>query len=376
MGDDAKTSRILLVDDTMENIQVAGELLRSKGYQVSVARDGAQALKVCAKANPDLILLDIMMPVMDGYECCGKLKADETTRDIPVIFLSAMKDTPDIVKGFELGAVDYVAKPFNAAELLARVATHLRLRNLQVEVEQNYRDLQELEEVRDGLVHMIIHDMRTPLGVVEGNVDLAKMAAAQLGQSDDLDLCLRDAKQGASDVLGMVNNLLDISRMEDGKMLLNPKPHDISELMEKTGRLVAVKAQQFDVALSVEATAMTTQCDGELVERVLVNLTANAIKFSTPETSVRLLNEVDGDMLLVKVIDTGPGVPPEYQEKVFEKFGQVDAHKERKKFSTGLGLTFCKMAVEAHGGKIGVESDGKSGSTFWFTLPMKNEGNE
>lgn len=370
--ENAENARILLVDDTMENIQVAGELLRSKGYQVSVARDGVQALKVCEKANPDLILLDIMMPEMDGYECCAKLKADEGTKDIPVIFLSAMTETPDIVKGFELGAVDYVAKPFNAAELLARVSTHLNLRRLQVTVEKNYAELKELEEVRDGLVHMIIHDMRTPLGVVEGNVDLAKMAASQLGESEDLNFCLRDAKQGASDVLGMVNNLLDVSRMEDGKMPLNPKPYDISELMEKTGRLVAVKAQQFDVDMSVEAKSITTQCDGELVERVLVNLAANAIKFSIPETSVRLLNEVDGDNLIVKVIDTGPGVPPEYQEKVFEKFGQVDAHKERKKFSTGLGLTFCKMAVEAHGGKIGVESDGKNGSTFWFTLPLKN----
>ena len=365
-------SRVLLVDDTAENIEVAGHLLRGNGYRVSVARDGWQALKVCEKARPDLILLDIMMPEMDGYECCTRLKADEATRDIPVIFLSGMTETPDIVKGFEIGAVDYVTKPFNAAELLARVSTHLRLHNLQVEVEKSYAELKELEAVRDGLVHMIIHDMRSPLGVIQLNIEMAKMEASQLGQSDDLDLSLRDAEQGASDVLGMVNTLLDISRMEEGRMPLNTKPHDIGELIEKIGRLMTVKAEQFHVALSVEASSVTTSFDGELVERVLVNLVANAIKFSTPETSVRMLDEVDGDTLTVKVIDSGPGVPADYQEKVFEKFTQVDSIKERKKFSTGLGLTFCKMAVEAHGGQIGVESDGKNGSTFWFTLPMKD----
>jgi two-component system, sensor histidine kinase and response regulator len=372
MAISGENSRILLVDDTMENIQVAGELLRGKGYQVSVARDGTQALTVCEKSNPDLILLDIMMPEMDGYECCRKLKADEAKKDIPVIFLSAMTETTDIVKGFEIGAVDYVTKPFNAAELLARVATHLHQRKLQVTVEDNYRNLKELEGIRDSLVHMIIHDMRTPLTVVDGNLDLVTMMVSKMTGYDEFADCLRDARQGTRDVIGMVSNLLDVSRMEDGKMPLNPRPHDLGEMLEQCGRTVAVKARQHQVEFTVEARPATTRCDGELIQRVLVNLAANAIKFSTPTTSVRLQNSAAGDTLTVSVLDTGPGVPAEYQEKVFEKFGQVDAHKDRKKFSTGLGLTFCKMAVEAHGGKIGVESDGENGSTFWFTLPMKN----
>jgi len=367
------SGHVLVVDDTVENIDVASFMLRQNGFCVSTAQNGIEALAVCAETRPDLILLDVMMPKMDGYECCRRLKADEQLKDVPVIFLSAMADTDGVVAGLELGAVDHVGKPFNAAELMARVTTHLRLRRLQVTVEENYRTLSELEAMRDNLVHMIIHDLRTPLSVVQGNLDLVENFAAKLSGFEQFSAPLMDANQATVDLIHMVSNLLDISRMEDGKMPLNCKANNVASLLDQTRKLMSVKADQNDIALSVEANPFEVACDGELIQRVLVNLTANAIKFSYPDTSVRLSTRTSDELLTVCVDDSGPGIPPDYQSKVFEKFGQVDAYQDRKKFSTGLGLTFCKLAVEAHGGNIGVESDGKSGSRFWFTLPQHSE---
>lgn len=364
-------AHLLLVDDLDENLQMGSLLLRSSGYVVDIARNGKEALAECAAKRPDLILLDVMMPTMDGYECCQRLKADPDLRDIPVIFLTAIAETEEVVKGLELGAVDHVGKPFNAAELLARVSTHLRLRQLQTTVEDNYRRLSELEALRDNLVHMIIHDLRTPLSVVQGNIDLVEMLGGRGDKFDDLAGPLRDAKQATVEVIHMVSNLLDISRLEEGRMPLNLATVDMSEMLDRCGRKMRVKARQSDIDLKVEADPAEISCDSELIERVLVNLVANAIKFSFPDTSVRLSADATPESLTVRIDDSGPGVPKAYQAKVFEKFGQVEAYENRKKFSTGLGLTFCKLAVEAHGGRIGVESDGESGSRFWFTLPKQ-----
>lgn len=346
MSDKRAIPRILIVDDTEENVQVASFMLQRQGYRCEVAGNGQEALDKCRQAPPDLVLLDIMMPIMDGYECCRQLKADDQLKDIPVIFLSAMADTDDVVN------------------------THLRLRRLQVTVEKNYRDLSELEEQRDNLVHMIIHDLRTPLSVVQGNLDLVENCAAKIPGFQDFQMPLHDANQATVELIHMVSNLLDISRMEDGKMPLNLKSNNLAEMLGQCGKLMSVKAEQKEISLTVEANPIELACDSELIQRVLVNLTANAIKFSPPESSVRISSQPNAGQHVINVVDSGPGVPPDYQSKVFEKFGQVDAYQDRKKFSTGLGLTFCKLAIEAHGGDIGVESDGEHGSRFWFSLPV------
>lgn len=210
-----------------------------------------------------------------------------------------------------------------------------------------------------------------PLSVVQGNLDLVENCAASIPGFEDFAMPLKDANTATVDLIHMVSNLLDIGRMEDRKMPLNLKPANLAELLGQCGKLMAVKAEQKDIALTVEeTTALDVACDSELIQRVLVNLAANAIKFSPHETTVRICAEPGENQLVINVIDSGPGVPADYQAKVFEKLGQVDAYQDRKKSSTGLGLTFCKLAVEAHGGTIGVESDGQIGSRFWFSLPL------
>lgn len=365
----ATENRILVVDDTPVNIQSLTAILKAEGYQISVATNGKQALEVLNRICPDLILLDVMMPEMDGFETCRRLKADENLSEIPVIFLTAKTETADIVQGFELGAVDYVAKPFNTHELLARVHTHLALLLQKRQLKENYERLSELERLRDNLVHMVVHDLRSPLLGLSGCLQMLQMDLGEKlepEQAEDLDSALTAAQRLSE----MVTSLLDVSRLEAGEMPLHKQVCDlrpvISAAIESLGGLT--KGRQ--VIFESPEEAVTLCCDADVATRVVANLLGNALKFTPASGEVRITTAVEANLVKTSVIDTGPGIPPEYRELIFEKFGQVDAREEGRKFSTGLGLTFCKLAVEAHGGVIGIDSVVGQGSTFWFTLPV------
>ncbi len=366
----ATENRILIVDDTPANIQTLTAILKANGYQISVATNGKQALDVLARVHPDLILLDVMMPEMDGYETCRRLKADEQLSQIPVIFLTAKTETADIVQGFELGAVDYVTKPFNTHELLARVRTHLALLHQQRELQENYRRLSELERLRDSLVHMVIHDLRSPLLGLSGCLQMLQSdldGKLETEQVEDLDSALTAAVRLSE----MVTSLLDVSRLEAGEMPLHKQVCDlrpvISTAIESLGGLVKGR----NVIFTPPEEPVSLCCDPDVAARVVANLIGNALKFTPKSGEVRVTTMVEGNTVRTAIKDTGPGIPPEYRERIFEKFGQVEGREEGKKYSTGLGLTFCKLAVEAHGGQIGVDSEVGQGSTFWFKLPVQ-----
>jgi two-component system, sensor histidine kinase and response regulator len=361
--------RILVVDDAPANIQMISATLKSNDYQVSVATNGRQALEVLARVPAELILLDVVMPEMDGFETCRRIRESEAWRQIPVIFLTSKAETEDIVRGFELGAVDYVAKPFNTHELLARVGTHLALRRQQLELQENYRRLSELERLRDSLVHMVIHDLRSPLLGLSGclnmlQADLAGKLEAE--QAEDLETAL-DAAQRLS---GMVTSLLDVSRLEAGQMPLHKQSCDLRTVMSEAVASLGGLTKGRHVLFAPADAPVTVVCDPEVAGRIVANLIGNALKFTPANGEIRLgVSPADGEVK-VTVADTGPGIPPEYRERIFEKFGQIEGRKEGQKHSTGLGLTFCKLAAEAHGGRIGVDSEVGRGSTFWFTLPV------
>ncbi len=361
--------RILIVDDTPANIQTLAAVLKENGYQISVATNGKQALDVLARIHPDLILLDVMMPEMDGFETCRRLKADEKLSQIPVIFLTAKTETADIVQGFELGAVDYVTKPFNTHELLARVHTHLSLLRQQRELQENYQRLSELERLRDNLVHMVVHDLRSPLLGLSGCLQMLQADLEdQLGteQAEDLDSALTAAQRLSE----MVTSLLDVSRLEAGEMPLHKQTCDLRPVITTAIDSLGGLTKGRHVTFSPSDQPVSLCCDSEVVARIVANLVGNALKFTPTSGEVRVTTSSDGNTVKTAITDTGPGIPPEYREKIFEKFGQVEGRAEGRKYSTGLGLTFCKLAVEAHGGQIGVDSEIGQGSTFWFTLPV------
>ena len=361
---------LLVVDDEIINVDILLEAL-GKNYLVHVATDGESALKSVKETQPDLILLDIMMPDMNGLEVCRRLKDDPLLRDIPIIFLSALKDTAAKLQGFSAGGVDFVTKPFQFEEVNARVKAHLELRRQKRELQRSYDKLSELETLRDSLVHMIVHDMRTPLALILGNLELAK--------SDDLPkdaaVCLKDAMMSTNTIIAMVSTLLDISKLEAGQMTLDYSEVDIRELVGEAIRMIEPVKGQRRLTITAPDEMDSLAGDAPLLRRVLQNLIGNALKFTDYEAgtiTVRIETAAQ-DNVRVSVVDNGTGIPPEYREKVFDKFCQVTTRKQGHLNSTGLGLTLCKLAVEAHGGRIGLESELGKGSTFWFELPKKRE---
>jgi signal transduction histidine kinase len=369
-----RTPDILVVDDTPDNLQLLTGMLKERGYRVRPVPSGKLAIQAVQNQKPDLILLDIKMPEMSGYEVCRRLKADEALKEIPVLFISAMDETIDKTKAFAAGGVDYVTKPFQFEEVNARVQTHLKLRRLQIELERQNLQLQEncdqlrkLEELRDNLTHMIVHDMGSPLTSIILDLEAHKLqVAAKLNEAEMKPV--EGAAISAKRLVEMVRSLLDISRMESGKMPIQLKECDLTGLTCEV--MESLKNLKQDCQLEVaQQDPVMVRCDRELMRRVLTNIGANSVKFVCTNGKVKFDIQRDDAWIKVLISDNGPGIPREYHEKIFEKFGQVEMRQQRKMYSTGLGLTFCKLAVEAHGGKIGVESEVDKGSTFWFTLP-------
>jgi len=367
-ADRTDRGNILVVDDTPANLRLLSGMLKNEGYKVRPVPNGKLALQAAESNPPDLILLDINMPEMDGYDVCQHLKQDENLREIPVIFISALTETMDKVKAFTVGGVDYVTKPFQFEEVQARVETHLKLRRQSLELQEKYEQLRQLEELRDNLVHMIVHDMRSPLTVVSGYLELLMMQAAEKLDEKDLEF-LSYCTESTENLVEMVSSLLDVSKMESGEMQLNPEEVDLGlvagEVLQKLDALKGGK----ELSLEAPDDPVTLVCDSDLIRRTVQNLVGNSLKFTPEGGSVKVKLEPTDGKVRVSVIDTGPGIPPEYRDRIFEKFGQVEMREHKQKHSTGLGLTFCKLAVETHGGQIGVDSEVGEGSTFWFELP-------
>ncbi len=373
-----RASGIMVVDDTPANLQLLTGMLKEHGYKVRPVPSGKLALAAAENEPPDLILLDIKMPEMDGYEVCRQLKADAVLKEIPVIFLSALNETMDKVKAFSVGGVDYMTKPFQFEEVMARVKAHLTIRALQTELEQRNRQLedslrrlQELEQLRDNLTHMIVHDLRSPLSGICVNLDfvLHNLKNDRLG-ADDLE-ALKDANSSSLKLSDMIAAMLDVSRLEANQMPLNKTAADLRELAQSALKLVRSTAKERVIKSEIPGDSLVCRCDAEVIARVIRNLLENAVKYSPAGKEIELRLEHKPGLVRVSVMDQGRGIPPEYHSKIFEKFGRVEIEKREHLPSIGLGLTFCKLAVEAHGGKIGLESEPDKGSTFWFELPEK-----
>lgn len=365
---------ILVVDDTPANLQVLFQMLNSKGYRARPVPSGILALRAVEYEPPDLILMDINMPVLDGIETCRQLKENELYRDIPVIFVSARNDTFDKIKAFDAGGVDYVTKPFDSEEVITRVETHLKIRSLQQQLQDrnrqlqaNYSQLQELEELRDGLVNMVIHDMRSPLSVIQSALGLLQH---DLGDRMDIENKedIEDAIVSADTLMSMIGNLLDISRLESGQMPLTIEQCNVEEVADSVIKDLAVLSKDISVTPDYRTDNPNAYCDREVVRRIITNLMSNALKFTQKGGEICLSLERVENRLEVSVRDNGPGIPSDCHGTIFKKFGQSHNTTHGRRDTSGLGLTFCKLAVESHGGEIGVDSEVGKGSRFWFTL--------
>ncbi len=360
---------ILVVDDTADNLRLLSNILGDKGFEVRPVPSGRLALQAARRAAPDLVLLDITMPEMDGYEVCRQIKEDPKLRDVPVIFLTALSDTADKLKAFSVGGMDYISKPFQTDEVLARANAHIALRRAQKKLAENYERLRELEKVRDHLVQLIVHDMRSPLAVIMGNLEFTRMQIED-GHAPEASESLDAATRGLRQLANMTNDLLDVSKMEEGKMSLNLESCEVTALARDVAAGISILDPTRIITVE-QGNPITISSDAGILRRILQNLLSNAVKHTPSGAAVRVTAIECGNMVRVSVIDRGPGVPISARQKIFEKFGAVEARADRKYHSVGLGLAFCKLAVEAHGGRIGVDSGEQGGSVFWFEMATR-----
>ena len=370
---------LLVVDDNEENRDVLARRLQKQGHWAVTAPGGQEALEALAEQPFDLVLLDIMMPEMDGYEVLSRIKNNPQTQRLPVIMISALDEMDSVVRCIEMGAADYLPKPFNPTLLRARVGASLREKRARdrelrytAELAESYRKLQELERLRDDLTYMIVHDLRTPLtSLLSGLQTIPLVGDLNEIQTEMVEI----AVDGGQTLLGMINDLLDVEKMEQESVPLEMTPLTAGGLIERATAQVTLLAQASGLTLAQQAPLDLPPLSGDedKLRRTIVNLLGNAIKFTPVGGTVTAAAEIGEGVVLFSVRDTGEGIPPEAFERIFEKFGQVENRKAGRKMSTGLGLTFCKLAVEAHGGRIWVESLPGQGSAFFFTIPRAPE---
>jgi signal transduction histidine kinase len=363
---------MLVVDDDPRSRRLLEGFLVSEGYAVRVAQDGPTALAMVAQQIPDVVLLDVMMPVMTGYEVCKILKSQSETRLCQVMLVTALDSILDKVEGLDTGADDYAAKPVRRDEFLAKVRALVRARRLLQELEQAREALAARNEelqLKKTLAQTLVHDLKNPLAVIIGNLDLLELRGAP-----ESELSIQRSKQGAQRMLKMILNLLDVEALEEGRLTLDAEALDATDLANAAVEEAEVTAQQKKIRLAVDSeTAGRIMADRVLMRRVLDNLIANAIVHSPTDGAITIGVRRRDEGVEISVIDEGAGIPEEFRERVFEKYSQAETRKSGLSTNRGLGLTFCRLAVEAHGGSIWVEESEAGGARFLALLPAAEE---
>jgi two-component system, sensor histidine kinase and response regulator len=365
---------LLVVDDDATNRDVLSRRLRKQGHAVMTASSGREALTTATSTAFDVVLLDVMMPEMDGYEVLRQFKSNDQLSHIPIIMISALSEVQSVVRCIEAGAEDYLPKPFDPTLLKARISASLERKRgrdretlLFEQLQKNYVRLLNAERLRDDMRNMIVHDLRTPLTAVIVAVD---MLGRHGSLSPTQETMVSIASNSGKTLLGMINDLLDVEKMESGVSQLHEDNLSASTLIGDAVAQVASLASDSGtrIVTSVEPGLAMFRGDQNKLSRTLVNLIANAIKFTGAGVVTISASQDDDGATRFTIRDTGRGIPHEAFDTIFEKFSQLEG---QEKVGTGLGLAFCKLAVEAHGGNISVESEQGTGSAFSFTIPAR-----
>ena len=369
---------ILAVDDKIENLKILIKYLEDSGFELMVAQGGEEAFKHLDRVIPDVILLDVLMPDMDGFEVCRRLKKNPATKDIPVIFMTALTETVDKVKGFKAGAVDYLTKPLQQEEVLARVNTHLTIKKYQEKLEvqnlllqQKNAQLIEANETKDKFFSIIAHDLKNPFNT------LLSYSSTLIKNFDKLDP--QKLKKGiitlnrtATRAYDLLDDLLIWARSCSGRMEVKIEEIDLGHIVKENVELLKERAKEKGIRMSSDIkTGVTAYSDKNMISTVVRNLLTNAVKFTSEKGRVKISAKAEKSKIAITVSDTGIGIREENIKKLFRLDTFYRALGSDQEKGTGLGLILCKELLETLKGEIWVESEVGKGSRFIFTLPVK-----
>lgn len=362
--------KILIVDDVMSNVLLLKVLLTNEKFAIATASNGTQALAQVEKEHPDLLLLDVMMPDMSGFEVAQKLKSNPATKNIPIIFLTALNSTADIVKGFQVGANDFISKPFNKEELITRVYHQISLVAANRTIARQNLELQHTVEGRDKLYSVIAHDLRSPIGSIKMvlNMLILNLQADKIGP--EMYELLTTANQTTEDVFALLDNLLKWTKSQIGRMNVVIQDFDLVEILKGVIEIFAMVASVKNIPIRYEGPdRLLVTGDMDMIKTVVRNLISNAIKFSTAGKEIVLRAEKKGGEAEVSVQDHGCGISEEGQKKLLHSDTHFSTFGTNNEEGSGLGLLLCGDFVQKNNGRLWFTSKEGEGSTFFFTLP-------
>lgn len=364
---------VLVVDDNPTNLKVLCRTLNQLKCRLLVATNGEEALRIAQETSPAVILLDVLMPGMDGFEICRRLKQDPQTLDSAVIFVSALTSSSDKVRGLEEGAADYIIKPFHPEEVVARVKVQLTVQALQAKLLQRNQELARSNDQKNELLGMAAHDLRNPLSVVTGYAAILEkgMAGPLTDKQKNL---VSNIHSTGREMQTLLEDLLSVSQIEAGRLNLNRSLVDPCALLDSVLQLQELQASAKDIELEISfdrALPTSVLLDASKIKQAMANLLSNAIKFSQPATKIQVRLYQEGHSLVMKVADQGPGIPGNELHMLFQPFQCTSVKSTAGERSTGLGLAITKRIIEGHAGEIRVDSQVGQGTTFTIRIPVK-----
>lgn len=368
----ARAPVVLVADDNEGNRALVRSTLEPEGCRVILTKDGEEAVAAFERESPDCVVLDIRMPKLDGLEACRRIRAHPRGPDTPILFFTALRDVDTFDQALEAGGDDFLTKPVRTAELLVRVQTALKLREMGVELRQyldlvrrQRDDLIRTQLQRERLMSFVVHDLKNPVNAMDLHAQL-------LLRDKDLPESVRDSasqiRTEARHLTRMIVNLLDLSKADEGKLMTRRESLDLRALVDATFVELDVVAARRGITLRAKLDADRVWADEDILRRTLVNLVENALRYTPPESAVEVRATRADDGVEIRVADAGTGIPESMRDKVFEPFTQLESPAASSRSERGLGLTFCKAAVEAHGGRIWIE-DGAPGAVFCMVFP-------
>lgn len=359
---------VLIVDDVPTNVMLVQAILKKEGYTLLTTDSGVKALRIAREKHPNLILLDIMMPEMDGYEVLQHLKSNPDTNDIPVIIMSALSDMQSIVKGYQLGATEYVTKPFQREELLKRVAHRYEL----FSIKRIKQELENTIESRDTLYSVIAHDLRSPLGSLKMMNNAILMMVDKKQVSEEVYEMLQMMNKTSEEIFQLLDNLLKWAKNRLNKQNIYKQQADINSIVSSTAQIFIPVAAQKEITIVTEGLEkeLMGSIDIDMIKTVVRNLISNAVKFSYANGTIGIATRTDGDLVIVSVKDSGKGIKKEDQDKLLKQNTHFTSYGTNNEKGSGLGLMLCKDFVELHEGKLWFESEEGKGTTFYFSMKI------